>query len=166
MSHKDFEDRLKRIDKTVRKKGRAKGYQRTGVMDFNEQERRKYRANKGITFRGVVSMLFILWLMMLGVREFMASQMGEAAYQDRIVELSEGGTGEQLAATLMTRGSLIKSVREYIDPYLENIQPSASGSNAEPVADVEIESNEAPDQSDQAPEEQATNEDNSGTSQN
>lgn len=110
--NKDFQQRLKRIDKTVRKAQRAKPMKRTGVMDHKEQMRRKAK-RKTISWGGVFKTGILLWILFIGLKTFMANQMGRADYEARVAELRAGSTAERFFSYALERGVVMNAIERF-----------------------------------------------------
>lgn len=143
-----FNERLQRIDKTTRVSRRAKGPKRTGVMDNNEmmrQEARKARLSWGMVFKTAV----LIWVLFLGLRTFMAYDMGPVGYENRVSELREGSTIERMISYTLERGPVMAA----IDRALVSVQKmqTTAPSNTEIVITDGTEEEISPSETQTAP---------------
>lgn len=163
---KDFQKRLKRIDKSVRKGNRAKVAPRTGVMDHNEQMRRKAR-KKTISWKGVFKTLLLLWVLFTGLKAFMSHQMGRVAYEERVAELRAGTTAERFASYTLERGAVMDMIDRFRNR-AENASGTDAGTQAtgetttdQPTGEQQTpETNQAPAAETEAPETDQTGQSN------
>lgn len=138
--HKDFEKRLKRIDKSVRKAQRAKPMKRTGAMDIKEEQRRKAQ-RKTISWSGVFKTLILLWILFIGLKTFMANQMGRAEYEARVSTLRQGTTAERFLSYALERGAIMGYVERFVSQAQEAIDEAPA---AAPETPSEADATDAP----------------------
>lgn len=113
LDQKDFKKRLRHIERSTRKSTRAKGANRSGVMDWNEEQRRKERKFK-ISFTGILKVAFLIWVCAFFLKAFMASQLGPVAYEERIAELRAGTDAERIASYALERGYFMGKWEEFM----------------------------------------------------
>ncbi|PIB24010.1 hypothetical protein BFP76_01805 [Amylibacter kogurei] len=134
---KDFEKRLKKIEKGYKKSGRhkvgsnpkAKPYAGRGTYGAVDTGMNYYRKREGFKFwtfmRRVMFFGILAFFCALGLRVFMSIQMGADAYDARVAELREGTQGEQYAAMGMQRGTLMLTVESFVRDVMKKPAESA-----------------------------------------
>ena len=111
----DFQKRLEKIGgDTTRSYTRAQSGTRTGMYDFVEEERAKRRK---FNWRALVFMFVLCWGLMLVLKAYLITDMGEEAYQARLVELqSNEDRLSQIGAFLVERGAVSSLVERTLFP--------------------------------------------------
>ncbi|GHA50602.1 hypothetical protein GCM10008927_14680 [Amylibacter ulvae] len=134
---KDFEKRLKKIEKGYKKTGRhkvgsnpkAKAYAGRTTYGSPDTGMNYYRKREGFKFwtfmRRAMFFGILAFFCALGLRVFMSIQMGADAYDARVGELREGTQGEQYAAMGMQRGPLMLTVENFVREVMNKPDESA-----------------------------------------
>lgn len=101
----DFHKRLERLEKTKRVSVRHNpNAAHGGGYNPGEDERRQKK--KFSVSRLIMTVLFS-WIVLIGIKVFIAEDMGEDAYQARIADLADGNRYEKAAAVLISRGPIM-----------------------------------------------------------
>ncbi len=114
---KNFEARIKGIEKTYRKGGRHN----TGS---NPKESRRI-ARKGtkparakrsspITFRRLIKASVWMFVIFLALRIFASYQLGTAVYDGKVDALAEGGSVTKIAASAFARGPIMQPIEQFV----------------------------------------------------
>ncbi len=110
-NHKNFEERLQRIDGAHRKSGRIS---RSGSGEYfrKDAERRK-RGKKGKRGNWTARILLVV-AAFLGVKTYIIFDMGPEAYDARMAELSAGGNYEKAAAMALQPDPVTGKIQEIL----------------------------------------------------
>ena len=111
----EFQKRLDKIgaDET-RRYTRSQRGTRTGIYDFVEEDRRKARKPP---YKALMFMFFLCWLLLVVLKAYLITDMGEAAYQTRLAELqSNEDRLSQIGAFLVERGPVSTFLEERLFP--------------------------------------------------
>jgi hypothetical protein len=131
----EFAKRLKRIEKSQKKFARAKHNPKEhGSMPMFKSSSEK---KKGTSLSTWVVRFMLFYVMFVGVKSFLAFEMGPEAYNERIAEMAEGETAAKTMAFVMGSGPLMnfltKTFADISVPAVDETLPLADGTPA--VAD-------------------------------